>query len=133
MPARELFSIRLGETADEDISTWRYCWAEFFLSGYGWVTVDPRDVGKAMLVENLELGSDKTRAYREFFWGGAEILLAFFSGHLIEAFGPLGSECLSLFLSGIVHRSPELAELLSGHCLIIGTHSLTSQDQKHQG
>ncbi|MCG6930265.1 MAG: transglutaminase domain-containing protein [Desulfofustis sp.] len=72
IPARELFSIRLGKAADEDISTWQHCWAEFFLPGYGWVTVDPADVRKAMLVENLELDNDKTRAYREFFWGGAD-------------------------------------------------------------
>jgi transglutaminase-like putative cysteine protease len=72
IPARELFSVRLGKKAEEDITTWQHCWAEFFLPGYGWVTVDPADVRKAMLVENLELDSEKTKSYREFFWGGAD-------------------------------------------------------------
>ncbi|MCB2215273.1 transglutaminase-like domain-containing protein [Desulfofustis glycolicus] len=72
IPARELFSVRLGKKTEQDITTWQHCWAEFFLPGYGWVTVDPADVRKAMLVEKLELDSEKTAAYREFFWGGAD-------------------------------------------------------------
>ena len=72
IPARELFSVRLGKKAEEDITTWQHCWAEFFLPGYGWVTVDPADVRKAMLVENLELGSEKATEYREFFWAGVD-------------------------------------------------------------
>ncbi len=72
IPARELFSVRLGKKDQEDITTWQHCWAEFFLPGYGWVTADPADVRKAMLVENLTLEDEKTKAYREFFWGGAD-------------------------------------------------------------
>ena len=55
VPARELFGVRLGKKAEEDVTTWQHCWAEFFLPGYGWVPVDPADVRKAMLVEKLEL------------------------------------------------------------------------------
>lgn len=72
VPAREIFSIRLGKKAEEDITGWQHCWAEFFLPGYGWVTVDPADVRKAMLTENLDLKNAKTREYREFFWGGID-------------------------------------------------------------
>lgn len=72
VPAREVFGLRLGKKAEEDITTWQHCWAEFFLPGTGWVPVDPADVRKAMLVEKLELGDAKTRAYREYFWGGID-------------------------------------------------------------
>ena len=72
VPAREVFSIRLGKKAQEDITGYQHCWAEFFVPGYGWVTADPADVRKAMLVEKLELDSPKTKEYREFFWGGID-------------------------------------------------------------
>lgn len=72
VPAREIFSIRLGKKAEEDTTTWQHCWAEFFLPGYGWVTVDPADVRKAMLTEKIDLENPKTKEYREFFWGGID-------------------------------------------------------------
>jgi len=72
VPAREIFSIRLSKKAEEDTTTWQHCWAEFFLPGYGWVTVDPADVRKAMLTEKLDLDSPKTKEYRDFFWGGID-------------------------------------------------------------
>ena len=72
VPAREIFSIRLGKKPEEDITTYQHCWAEFFLPGYGWVTADPADVRKAMLVEKLELDTPKTREYRAYFWGGID-------------------------------------------------------------
>ena len=74
IPAREIFSVRLSKNDQEDVTTWQHCWAEFFLPGYGWVTVDPADVRKAMLVEKLELGDAKAKEYREFFWGGIDPL-----------------------------------------------------------
>lgn len=74
VPAREIFSVRLSKNDQEDITTWQHCWAEFFLPGYGWVTVDPADVRKAMLVEKLELKDAKVKEYREFFWGGIDPL-----------------------------------------------------------
>ena len=69
VPAREIFGIRLGKKALEDISGWQHCWAEFFLPGYGWVPVDPADVRKMMLKQNLKLSDEKTKEYREYFWG----------------------------------------------------------------
>lgn len=72
VPAREVFGLRLGKKAEEDITTWQHCWVEFFLPGTGWVPVDPADVRKAMLVEKLELSDAKTRAYRDYFWGGID-------------------------------------------------------------
>ena len=72
VPAREIFSVRLGKKAEEDTTTWQHCWAEFFLPGYGWVTADPADVRKAMLTEKIDLENPKTKEYREFFWGGID-------------------------------------------------------------
>ena len=72
VPAREVFSVRLGKKVEEDITTYQHCWAEFFLPGYGWVTADPADVRKAMLVEKLELNDSKGKEFREYFWGGID-------------------------------------------------------------
>ena len=72
VPAREVFGIRLGRRAEEDITGSQHCWVEFFLPGYGWVPVDPADVRKAMLVEKLGLKDEKTIEYRHYFWGGID-------------------------------------------------------------
>lgn len=70
VPAREIFGIRQGKKPIQDISKWQHCWAEFFLPGYGWVPVDPADVLKMMLKEDLKQGDKKTKEYRDYFWGG---------------------------------------------------------------
>jgi len=72
VPAREVFGLRLGKKSQQDVTTWQHCWAEFFLPGYGWVSVDPADVRKKMLVEKLDLKDPKTMAYRDYFWGGID-------------------------------------------------------------
>lgn len=72
VPAREILGIRLGKKPVQDISTWQHCWAEFYLPGYGWVPVDPADVRKMMLQQNLEVSHAKTSEYREYFWGGID-------------------------------------------------------------
>ncbi len=72
VPTREVFGIRMGKEASQDITGWQHCWAEFYLPGHGWVAVDPADVRKKMLVEKLELNDAKTKEYREYFWGGVD-------------------------------------------------------------
>ncbi len=72
VPSREVFGIRQGKKPVQDISKWQHCWAEFYLPGYGWVPVDPADVRKMMLKENLNLSDDKTKTVRDYFWGGVD-------------------------------------------------------------
>jgi transglutaminase-like putative cysteine protease len=72
VPAREIFGIRLGKKAEEDITGYQHCWAEFYLPGYGWVPVDPADVRKAMLVEKLSPEDPKTAEAKAYFWGGID-------------------------------------------------------------
>lgn len=72
VPSREVFGIRQGKQAEEDITTWQHCWAEFYLPGYGWVPADPADVRKAMLTEKLHLLDRRTDELRAYFWGGID-------------------------------------------------------------
>lgn len=69
VPAREVFGVRLGKEDTTDITSWQHCWAEFYLPGYGWVPVDPADVRKMMLKDNLSLGDPKTAELRRTYWG----------------------------------------------------------------
>jgi len=69
VPAREIFGIRQGKEPVVDITKWQHCWAEFYLPGYGWVPVDPADVLKKMLVENLTRTDEKIKDARNYFWG----------------------------------------------------------------
>lgn len=70
VPAREVFGLRLGKKAEEDMTGGHHCWAEFYQPGYGWVPVDPADVRKAMLAEKLELKGAK--AYRDYYFGAVD-------------------------------------------------------------
>ncbi len=72
VPAREVFGLRLGKQAEQDITTWQHCWAEFFLPGFGWVPADPADVLKAILVDKLKLDSSRIVELRDYFWGGID-------------------------------------------------------------
>jgi transglutaminase-like putative cysteine protease len=85
VPAREVFSVRLGKMLQQDVTTWQHCWAEFFLPGLGWVSADPADVRKMMLIEKLDLTDDKTKFYRDYFWGNIDLFSFPFCGHTIIA------------------------------------------------
>src|SRR5262245_53400434 len=60
LPARDLYGVRVANSAEfkslgraDDITGAQHCRAEVFLNGYGWVPVDPADVRKVVLEENL--------------------------------------------------------------------------------
>ena len=70
VPAREVFGLRLGTKPEQDITADYHCWAEFYLPGTGWIAVDPADVRKKMLEDNLALADVKE--LREYFFGGVD-------------------------------------------------------------
>lgn len=60
LPARDAYGIRCANSSEfkslgraEDITGAQHCRAEVYLAGYGWVPVDPADVRKVVLEENL--------------------------------------------------------------------------------
>ncbi len=67
VPAREVFGTRISKPGD--ITSHYHCRAEFYLPGYGWVPVDPSDVRKLMLNEDLALDDPKVQAAREYYFG----------------------------------------------------------------
>ncbi len=76
LPAREVYGIRVADSAQfnslgksGDISKAQHCRAEFYLSGTGWVPVDPADVRKAVLEEKLPLNDPRIVALRERLFG----------------------------------------------------------------
>jgi transglutaminase-like putative cysteine protease len=72
VPAREIFGLRLGKEATQDVTGWQHCWAEFYLPGHGWVPVDPADVRKLMLKEGVAIDTPRTVELRNYFWGGID-------------------------------------------------------------
>lgn len=63
LPARDVYGIRVARSAfgyrelgagSADISKAQHCRAEVWLDGYGWVAMDPADVGKVMRMETPE-------------------------------------------------------------------------------
>lgn len=69
VPTREILGIRTGREDSQDVSKWQHCWAEFYLPGSGWIPVDPADVRKAMLKQNLTIDDPKVAELRDYFWG----------------------------------------------------------------
>jgi len=70
VPSREVFGLRLGKTDNQDITGGYHCWAEFYLPGTGWIPVDPSDVRKKMLAENLKLSD--VNELREYYFGSVD-------------------------------------------------------------
>jgi len=70
VPAREVYGLRLGKKAEEDITGGHHCWSEFYLPDYGWVPVDPADVKKAMSTEKLD--KNEIKRYRDYFFGAVD-------------------------------------------------------------
>jgi len=67
VPAREILGTRISK--DGDITGAYHCRAEFYLPNYGWVPVDPSDVAKLMLNEDLEIDDSEVVEARDYFFG----------------------------------------------------------------
>ncbi len=52
-----------------DITGSYHCHAEFYLPMYGWIPVDPSDVAKLMLNENLDLDDEQIIDERDYYFG----------------------------------------------------------------
>ena len=85
IPARNVYGIRAGKsnmgykslgTSSDAITKSQHCRAEVYLSGYGWVPVDPADVRKVILEEppgNLPVNNTKVQAVRARLFGSWEM------------------------------------------------------------
>jgi len=85
LPARDVYGIRVAKSehgykslgaGTENITKAQHCRAEVFLSGHGWVPVDPADVRKVVLEEppgNLPLGDEKVTRARTRLFGSWEM------------------------------------------------------------
>lgn len=80
VPAREIFGIRIPKGREGDMTKAQHCWAEFYLSGYGWVPVDPADVRKAMLEKNIRDVKEVEDIIEYFFGAVDESRIAYQTG-----------------------------------------------------
>jgi transglutaminase-like putative cysteine protease len=85
IPARGVYGLRVARSekgprslglSSEDATKAQHCRAEVYLTGYGWVPVDPADVRKVVLEEppgNLAIGDERVRIARERLFGSWEM------------------------------------------------------------
>ncbi len=101
IPARDLYGIRVADSRfgykslgkSGEISRAQHCRAEVWLSGFGWVPVDPADVRKVVLEEKpgLTLKDDLVVAARKKLFGAWEgNWLAFNAAHDLKLPGSAG-------------------------------------------
>ena len=85
VPARDVYGLRLGHsnmectslgTSSGSVEKAQHCRAEVFLTGFGWVPMDPADVRKAILEEppgNLSLSDPKIQLVQDRLFGSWEM------------------------------------------------------------
>lgn len=105
LPARDAYGIRVAPSrldfkslgaATTSITRSQHCRAEVYLSGYGWVPVDPADVRKVVLEEppgNLAMDDETVRRARSRLFGAWEMnWIAFNFGSDVELPGSAGGK-----------------------------------------
>ena len=103
LPARDIYGLRVAPSkfgyrslgaSSSNVTKAQHCRAEVYLSGFGWVPMDPADVRKVILEEppgNLQLDDPKVIAVREALFGSWEgNWLAFNFGNEIALPGAQG-------------------------------------------
>jgi transglutaminase-like putative cysteine protease len=80
LPARDFFGIRVADSdvsrslgKSGEITKAQHCRAEVFIEGKGWFPVDPADVRKVVLEEELAVDNEKVKALRERLFGNWEM------------------------------------------------------------
>ena len=85
LPARDVYGIRVGKselgykslgTSSANVTKAQHCRAEVYLTGYGWVPVDPADVRKVVLEEppgNRAMSDDMVKKARARLFGSWEM------------------------------------------------------------
>ena len=97
IPARDVYGLRVAPTrldatslglTSTNATRAQHCRAEVYLTGFGWVPVDPADVRKVALEEppgNLPLGDPKVRSARTRLFGSWEMnWIAFNMAHDVQ-------------------------------------------------
>ena len=107
IPARDVYGVRVADSAEfkslgksGDITRAQHCRAEFYLSGAGWVPVDPADVRKVVLEERggLPLTDPAVQRARAKLFGQWEMnWLAYNYAHDVKLPGSTG-EPLAFFM-----------------------------------
>jgi transglutaminase-like putative cysteine protease len=80
LPARDFFGIRVADSKvtkslgkSGDITKAQHCRAEVYIENKGWLPVDPADVRKVVLEEDIPVDSDKVKMLRERLFGSWEM------------------------------------------------------------
>jgi transglutaminase-like putative cysteine protease len=95
LPARDVYGVRCADSSEfkslgksGDVSRAQHCRAEVFLTGYGWVPVDPADVRKVVLEEKaggIAITDPQAQKARAKLFGAWEMnWLAYNYGHDIK-------------------------------------------------
>src|ERR1700731_3129669 len=103
LPARDVYGIRVAKSdlgykslgaSSEKVTKSQHCRAEVYLTGYGWVPVDPADVRKVVLEEppgNRPLADDMVKKARTRLFGSWEMnWMAYNFGHDVALPGSSG-------------------------------------------
>jgi len=105
LPARESYGVRVAPSkkfnslgSSGNISKAQHCRAEYFSPRYGWTAVDPADVRKVVLQEELALDDPKIIALRDYLFGNWEMNWVGFNRGRDFALTPPASTAVPYFM-----------------------------------